>query len=48
LENPEGRDCSEHLGVNAKIISERILGKQGGKVQTGFIWLRIETSGRLL
>jgi len=40
-ENPKGRDHSEALGVDVKIKSERVLGKQGGKVQTGFIWLWI-------
>jgi len=31
-----------------KIILEWILGKYGGKMWTGCIWLRIETRGRLL
>jgi hypothetical protein len=30
------------------IILERILGKQGAKLWTGFIWLRIGTNGVLL
>jgi len=35
----------EDLEVGGKIILERILGKQGEKVCTGCIWLRIGTSG---
>jgi len=30
-----------------KIILKWVLGKQGGKAWTGFIWLRIGTSARL-
>jgi hypothetical protein len=47
LEYLKGRDHLEDLGTD-KIILERILGKQGGKVWTGFIWLRIGASGELL
>jgi hypothetical protein len=47
-ENLKGRDHSEDLGTDEKMISELILGKLGGKVWTGCIWLRIGTSGRLL
>jgi hypothetical protein len=36
------------LDVDGKIILEWILGKYGGKVLTGFIWLRIGISGGLL
>jgi hypothetical protein len=36
------------LGRNVKILLEcTILWKQGGKVWTGYSWLRIGTSGRL-
>jgi hypothetical protein len=35
---------AEYLGVNAKIILGWILGKQRGKLWTGWMWLRIETS----
>jgi len=35
----------EDVGVDGKIILEWILGKQGGKVWTGFIWLRIGSIG---
>jgi hypothetical protein len=41
-------DYVKDLGVNGKIILKWILGKQGGKIWTGCIWLRIGTSGRLL
>jgi len=43
-ENLKGRDHAEDLDVNGKIILKWILGKQGGKVWTGCIWLRIGTS----
>jgi hypothetical protein len=39
---------AEDLCVGGKIILEWILGKQVGKVWTGFIRLRIRTSGGLL
>jgi len=48
LANLNGRDHLEDLGINAKIIFEYILGKLGGKFWTGYILLRIGTSGRLL
>jgi len=38
----------EFLGVHGRIILEWILGKWGGKVWTGFVWLRIGTNGGLL
>jgi hypothetical protein len=47
-ENRKGRDHSGDLGVDRKTILEWILGKQGRKVWTGCIWLRIGTSGGLL
>jgi hypothetical protein len=37
----KGREHLEELGINDWIILEWVLGKQGGKVWTGFIWLRI-------
>jgi hypothetical protein len=43
-ENLKGRDHLEDLGVDEKITSEWILGKQDGKVWTGLIWLRRGTS----
>jgi hypothetical protein len=42
----KSRDNSEDLGIDGRIILECILEKQGGKLGTGFIWLRIGTSGR--
>jgi hypothetical protein len=48
LENFKGRDYLEEVGVDGKIILERIFGKRGGKLWTGFIWLRIGTIGGLL
>jgi hypothetical protein len=47
-ENQKGRDKSEDLGVDGEIILEWILGKECGKLWTGFIWLRIGTNGGLL
>jgi hypothetical protein len=44
LENLEGKDHSEDLGVDGRIILERILGKEGGKVWNGCTCLRIEAS----
>jgi len=44
----KGRDHSEDLGVEGKIILEWILGRQGRKVWTGCMWLRIGSSGGLL
>jgi len=38
--NLKERDHAEDLGVDGRIILEWILGKYGGKVRTGFIWLR--------
>jgi len=42
------RDHSEDVGIYERIILEWILGEQSGKAWTGFIWLRIGTSGELL
>jgi hypothetical protein len=44
----EGKRPLEVLGVNRMIILEWILEKQGGKLWTEFIWLRIGTSDGLL
>jgi hypothetical protein len=46
--NLERRDHSEVLGADGKITLEWILGKKGENMWTGFIWLRIGTSGGLL
>jgi hypothetical protein len=48
LENVKGRDHSEDIGVDGRIILEWTLGKQGTKVWNGCIWLRIGASGELL
>jgi hypothetical protein len=40
------RNHSEDLSLHRKIILELILGNR--KVWTGFMWLRIDTSGGLL
>jgi hypothetical protein len=47
-ENLTGRDYSEDLGVDRKIILECILRKYGGEMWIGCVWLRIGTSGGLL
>jgi hypothetical protein len=46
-ETLKGRD-SEDLGVDGRIILEYTLKKQFGSMRTGFIWLRIGTSGGML
>jgi len=38
----------EDLGVDGKIILEWILEKQGAKVWTKCIWIRVGTNGGLL
>jgi len=42
LENFKGRDHLNDLGIDEKI------GKQGGRLCSGCIWIGIGTSGRLL
>jgi hypothetical protein len=44
----KGRNYLEDLGMDGKIKLKWIIGKYGGKVWTGFIWLRVGSSGRLL
>jgi hypothetical protein len=44
----KGRDHSDDVGVDGRIILEWIIGKQDGKVWTGFSWLRIGISGGIL
>jgi hypothetical protein len=39
-ENLKGGHRSEDLGVDGRIILKCILGKWGGNVWTGFIWIR--------
>jgi hypothetical protein len=40
LKKLKGRDHSNDLSGDGKIIIEWILRKQGGKLWTGFVWLR--------
>jgi hypothetical protein len=42
---PEGRDYSEDLVIDGKIILKWILGKYVGRVWAGCIWLKIGTNG---
>jgi len=44
----KGRDHSEGMGIDGRLILEWILGKYLGKVWTGCILLRIGTSNKLL
>jgi len=44
----EGKSHSGDAGVDGRIILERILEKQCGRLRIGFIWLRIGSSGGLL
>jgi hypothetical protein len=48
LESLKGRDHSEDLGEDGRIILKLILKTWLGRVWTGFIWLRIGTIGELL
>jgi len=48
FETLQGRDHSENLGVDGRIILKWILRKYGRKLWTVCIWLRIGTSGGLL
>jgi hypothetical protein len=48
VEKLKGRDQLQNLGIDGNIILEWILGRYGGKVWTGFIWLMIGTSGGVL
>jgi hypothetical protein len=47
-EELNGRDHSEHLGIERRITLEWIIGKEDVELWTEFIWLRIRTSGGLL
>jgi hypothetical protein len=48
LGNLKGRDYSEDLGVYGRIILKWVLKKFCVKSWTGFIWLRIRSSGDLV
>jgi hypothetical protein len=47
-ESQKERDHYENLDLGGRMIQEWVLEKEDGVVWTGFIWLRIGTSGRLL
>jgi hypothetical protein len=46
IQKPEGKDHLNDPGADGRIILKYILWKQGARVWTGFIWLRIRTSGK--
>jgi hypothetical protein len=48
LESLKGRDRSEDLHVDGRIILKLIFRKSGERVWIGLIWIRIETDGGLL
>jgi len=48
VKKPEGERPLGRPSIDGEIILRRILGKQSEKVWSGFIWLRIGTSGRFL
>jgi len=41
----EGRDHTENLGVDVRIILDWTVGKQIGKLWTEYIWPRLGTCG---
>jgi hypothetical protein len=45
---PEGKRPVGDLGVDGMIILDGILGKLGGKVWTGYVWLKTGINGGLL
>jgi hypothetical protein len=47
-ENLKGEEHAEDPRVDGRIILDWILGKYGGHLWTGFVWLRIRTNGGIL
>jgi hypothetical protein len=48
IRKPEGKTPLEDLGIDGRIILERILKKQVGRVWSGSIWLRMWNNGGFL
>jgi len=48
VQNFDRKTWREDIGVDWKIILEWILEKWCGKLWTGYIWIRVRTSGELL
>jgi len=48
FQKPEGIRSVGDLGIYVKIILKRMLRQQHWKLWTGFMWVRIGTSGGLL
>jgi len=45
---PEGKRPLGRPRLDGRTVSGCVLGKLGGKLRAGFIWLKMGTSGRLL
>jgi hypothetical protein len=48
LGDPEGKRLRKDLGIDGRVILKCIIKIWVMRMLTGFIWLRIVTSGRLL
>jgi hypothetical protein len=48
LKSLKGRDYSDNLGIDGRIILKWILMKQHGRAQAGLIWLRMVTRQALV
>jgi hypothetical protein len=42
--NPNGKDHLNNSGVDRKILLKWVIKDKGGRVRTGFSWLRIGSS----